>query len=73
VSDSANTEWTVHVLGPDDILPATDYGDAVCQANAINKTVELHLSARTEYHPHVWAIPVPKGRYAYPLKPGETC
>ncbi|MCV7004596.1 hypothetical protein [Mycobacterium gordonae] len=68
-----NDEWTVHVLGPDDIMPATDYADAVRQANEINKVVEDGLPIHTEYHPIVWAVPVPKGRYAYPLAPGETC
>jgi hypothetical protein len=70
---SAADEWTVHVTGPDDIMPAANYDDAVRQANEINKTVELQLPTRTEYHPFVWATPVQKGYFAYPLKPGETC
>jgi hypothetical protein len=68
-----NTEWTVHVLGCDDILPATDYADAVRQANAINKVVEMELPKRTEYHPFSWAVPCIKGFFAYPLKPGGRC
>lgn len=66
-------EWTVHVSGPDEVYPAADYADAVRQAHEINAEIVAHLPHRTEYHPFAWATPVEKGRYAYPLKPGETC
>ena len=35
--DADQSEWCVHVTGPDDVLPARDILDAVRQAHAINE------------------------------------
>jgi hypothetical protein len=67
----SDQEWTVHVSGPDDVLPAKDYADAVKQANAINNWYATTVPNRTEFHPYAWATPCIKGRYAYPLTPEE--
>lgn len=34
--EADDSEWCVHVIGPDDVLPARDLLDAVRQAHAIN-------------------------------------
>lgn len=70
VEESSDESWAVHVLGPDDIVEARGYVDARKQAHDINAAVlKLPFS---EFDPLVWAIPVPDGHYAYPMRPGET-
>lgn len=56
-------EWTVHVMGPDDILPAASWDDAVKQANEINNNLPPRPS---EHYPYLFAVPCRKGTYAYP-------
>lgn len=69
--DDNNCEaWEVHVLGPDDIIAADGYVDARKQAHEINAAV-MEL-AFNEHSPLVWASPVPKGHFAYPMQPGQT-
>jgi hypothetical protein len=55
--------WVVHVLGPDDVLPAAGMLDAVRQAHAINAaSIEPggYYGDATEDRPYmtyVWAVP----------------
>ena len=49
--------WQVHVIGPDDYLPAKDQLDAILQANAINAEVARCADEADPYAPFVWATP----------------
>lgn len=76
--DPVSEQWTVHVSGPDDVLPAKDYADAVKLANEINAYYEKEqlpaIAASdidAQYFPRTWATPCLKGRYAYPLTRDE--
>ncbi|OHU47172.1 hypothetical protein BKG82_26305 [Mycobacteroides chelonae] len=71
VSDDAPTAAAVHVLGPDSILTAVDLSDAMRKAHEINSTLVASLPL-SPFDPHTWAVPVPEGHFAYPLRPGET-
>lgn len=61
----------VHVLGPDDVLPAADLSDAMTKAHEINTALVASLPLNA-FDSHAWAVPVPVGHFAYPLRPGET-
>lgn len=52
-----SVKWEVHVAGPDDVLPASSFQDAVHQAAAIN-AVAIGFIERgkiTEHHPILFA------------------
>lgn len=72
----SDEEWTVHVSGPDDVLPAKDYADAVELANEINawyakEQLPKLMADFPGFYPRSWATPCLKGRYAYPLTSEE--
>lgn len=71
VSDHAPSAAAVHVLGPDSILAADDLSDAMRKAHEINSSLVASLPL-SPFDPHTWAVPVPEGHFAYPLRAGET-
>jgi len=52
------TEWCVHVLGPDDVIPATDRQDAMRQAHELNAGLMTYIETFSDpLYPSIWAIP----------------
>lgn len=53
--------WCVHVVGPDEILPAVDRHDAMHKAHELNADYVAHIPHEnpelSEFYPHIWAIP----------------
>lgn len=63
MTNSESEKWVVHVLGPDDVLPATGMLDAFRQAHAINAEAlapDGYYGGAVEDRPfmtYVWAVP----------------
>jgi hypothetical protein len=62
----ADTTWSVHVAGPDDVLPATDRLDAMKRAHDINNATIRYLEINGDhpFAPTVWASPIAPGEPA---------
>jgi hypothetical protein len=58
--------WQVHVMGPDDLIPARSQREAINLAHRINR--QIHSAANfdgiNEHTPYAWAVPVPPGNTA---------
>lgn len=55
----SDTNWEVHVSGPDDVLPATSRLDAMVQAQQINAATLALIGLNNDdpLYPTVWATP----------------
>lgn len=58
-----SSSWQVHVIGPDDLLPAASMLDAMRMSAAINQTTVTNL-AKGYTDTYLWAVPVPPGNTA---------
>jgi hypothetical protein len=61
-----SADWSVHVIGPDDLLPVRSQLEAINLAHRINR--QIHSAANfdglSEHTPYQWAVPVPPGNTA---------
>jgi hypothetical protein len=68
-AETVNTEWAVHILGMDDVLPALSRTDALQRAHRVNASmVELETNpgyphSTPDYRPVVWAEPYQSSAY----------
>lgn len=51
-----SVKWGVHVSGPDSVLAAKDFTEAVEQCDRINRNlVKMQPEFTSEFHPIMWA------------------
>jgi hypothetical protein len=55
----AQARWAVVVQGPDDLIAAYNYRDAVARAGGMNAYFEKHFAPVTENDPHLKAVVEP--------------
>lgn len=59
---TVSTEWTVHIQGMDDVLPALSRVDAFERAHKANNAAlfieQANKPADPDYRPIIWAVPV---------------